>query len=159
LLVGAIVAVVLLGGAFGAWKLSHGAASGRIDKIGVMPIEDISGKDSMFVAAMHDLLTNSLTKLGDAGVAPRSAMMHYKGSPKTTREIAKDLQLDAIVEGTVFRAGDVMRINVQFTDPVTTRALWSDTYEVNVSNVMKAQADVVGKIASGIDSALKTAKK
>ena len=131
-----------------------GRPRGRIDKIGVMPIEDISGKDSLFVTSMHDALTNALVRSNVSGVAPRSAMMRYKGSPKTTREIAKELDLGAVVETTVFRAGDVMRINVQLTDPVTSRSLWSDTYERNVSNVLAAQSDVVTRISRGIGAVL-----
>jgi serine/threonine-protein kinase len=153
-----IAAVALLLVIAGAWFLTH-RGSGRIQRIGVMPIEDISGKDSIFVAAMHDALTNALSRQGKVTVASRSEMMHYKGSSKTTREIAKELQLDAVVEATVFRAGDVMRINVQFTDPVTSRSLWADTYSPNVSNVLAAQDSVVSKIQHGIDSVLVGAKK
>jgi TolB-like protein len=82
-------------------------------------------------------------------------MMRYKGSSKTTREIAKENRLDAVVEATVFRAGDVMRINVQLTDPLTSRGLWSDTYERNVNNVLAAQTEVAEKIALGIAATIK----
>jgi len=152
--------VVVLGLAVGGWMMSRGGAgSGKIQRIGVMPIEDISGKDSTFVAAMHDALTNALVKLGTVSVASRSEMMHYKGSPKTTKEIAAELKLDAMVEATVFRAGDTMRINVQFSNPVTTRNLWADTYNPNVKDVLAAQSNVVGKIQHGIDSVLTGPKK
>jgi serine/threonine protein kinase len=146
--------VVLGGGGVLAWQLTHATGSGRIQRIGVMPIEDISGKDSIFVTAMQDALTNALSQQGLVGVAPRSTMARYKGSPKTTREIAATEKLDAVVETTVFRAGDVMRINVQFSDPVTTRSLWASTYNPNVSDVLKAQSIVVDQIKAGIDSVL-----
>jgi serine/threonine-protein kinase len=154
--------VIVVAGVLGAYAMSRGSGSaggGKIDKIGVMPIEDISGKDSVFVAAMHDALTSALTRANLVGVATRSAMMHYKGGAKTTREIAKELGLGGIVEATVFRAGDVMRINVQFTDPVTSRALWSETYEKNVKDVLAAQNEVVGLVASGIGGVLGGTKK
>lgn len=143
----AIVAVTLFA--------TRAQATGRIDTIGVMPIEDISGRDSIFVAAMHDAVTIALSRPGNVGVVPRSAMMRYKGSSKTTREIAKETRLDAVVEATVFRAGDVMRINVQLTDPLTSRALWSDTYERNVNNVLAAQNEVAEKIALGVAAVVK----
>jgi TolB-like protein len=148
--------VVVVGLCIGAWAFLRGpgGSSGRIDKIGVLPIEDISGKDEVFVAAMHDNLTNALARLGQAGVESRSTMMRYKGGAKSNREIAKELGLDAVVEMTVFRAGDVMRINVQFTNPVTSRSLWSDTYEQNVKDVLAAQGEVVTKIAAGIGAAM-----
>jgi len=160
-LVWAAAGIAVIGAGAGIWLATRGgtAAGGRIQRIGVMPIEDISGKDSIFVAAMHDALTTSLARLGVVGVAPRSEMMHFKGSPKTTREIAAELKLDAVVEATVFRAGDIMRINVQFSNPVTARSLWTDTYNPNVSNVLAAQDSVVEKIQHGIDSVLVAPRK
>ena len=159
LVLGAIGVAVLLVAAGIGFAVTSGGTSDKIDKLGVMPIEDISGKDSVFVAAMHDALTNALTRLGAAGVAPRSTMMRYKGGAKTIRDIAKENDLGGVVEATVFRAGDVMRINVQFSDPVTSRALWSDTYEQNVSNVLAAQSEVVDRIAAGIGGVLGAPKK
>ena len=158
-LIGVAAAVIIIAAALGAWAVVGAGSGGRIDKVGVMPIDDISGKDSLFVTAMHDALTNALTRANLAAVAPRSAMMRYKGSPRTTREIAKELQLGAVVEATVFRAGDVMRINVQFTDPVTSRSLWSDTYSRDVSDVLAAQSDVVARMAAGISGALRASNK
>jgi len=133
--------------------------SQKIDKIGVMPIEDISGKDSVFVAAMHDALTNALARANLTGVETRSTMMRYRGGAKTIRDVANELSLGAVVEATVFRAGDVMRINVQFTDPVTSRSLWSNTYEKDVKDVLAAQGEVVAQVAAGIDSVLVGPKK
>ncbi len=159
-LIGAATTLLVLGGAGGALYMngSSNSDSGRIEKMGVMPIEDISGKDSLFVAAMHDALTSALTRANLAGVASRSAMMRYNKSSKTTEVIAKELALGAIVETTVFRAGDIMRINVQLSDPVTTRVIWSDTYERNVSNVLAAQSEVVALVATGIGGALNGTK-
>jgi len=152
----AAVGGLALVGAVAAYLLTQGGGGGGgIERIGVMPIEDISGQDSVFVAAMHDALTNALTRTNLAGVAPRSAMLRYRGGEKTTREIAGELDLGAVVEATVFRAGNIMRINVQFTDPVTTRSLWSDTYERDVSDVLAAQSDVVERVATGIGDALR----
>jgi TolB-like protein len=155
-IVGTVVAVVVLaGGSAATWRWSRGSgAAAGIQRIGVMPIDDISGRDSVFVAAMHDALTNALAQLGRVGVAPRSTMARYKGSPKTIRDIAAAENLDAVVETTVFRADSVMRINVQFSDPVTTRSLWASTYSPNVTDVLKAQSAVVGQIKAGIDSVL-----
>jgi serine/threonine-protein kinase len=149
-----VVAAGLIAASAAAWRWSRGAAGPGIQRIGVMPIDDISGRDSVFVAAMHDALTNALAQLRQVGVAPRSTMARYKGSPKTVRDIAAAENLDAVVETTVFRADSVMRINVQFSDPVTTRSLWASTYNPNVTDVLKAQSTVVGAIKAGIDSVL-----
>jgi len=151
---GIVAAVVVVGSGVGGWLFVRGrGASGGIQRIAVLPIEDISGKDDLFVDALHAGLTSALSGLG-VGVAPRSTMMIYKTDPKPTREIAQELELDAVIEATVFRAGDVMRINVQFEDPKTTRSLWSDVYERNVSDVLAAQNDIVARIKAGVAGAL-----
>jgi TolB-like protein/tRNA A-37 threonylcarbamoyl transferase component Bud32 len=149
--IGAVAAVVVAAAGAGGWFLTRGGD--HIERIGVMPIEDISGKDALFVTSMHDALTNALAQLG-IGVAPRTEMARYAGGGKTAREIAAEQRLDAVVEATVFRAGDVMRINVQFSDPVTTRSLWASTYNPNVSDVLAAQGSVVDSIKAGIAAAL-----
>ena len=145
--------LVLGGGGFAAWKLIGGGQHG-IQRIGVLPIEDISGQDAVFVDAMHDALTIALSRIGSVGVASRSTILSYKRTPKTTRDIARELKLDAVVETTVFRSGNVMRVNVQFDDPVTTRSLWSETFERDVRDVLAAQADIVNRTAQGVAKAL-----
>ena len=158
MMIGVAAAVIVVGGAIGAYMMTRGG-SGKIDKIGVMPIEDISRQDSLFVTAMHDALTNALSRANLTGVETRSTMMRYQGGTKTIREVARELSLGAVVEATVFRAGDVMRINVQFTDPETSRTFWSNTYEKNVKDVLAAQSEVVAQVAAGIDSVLAGPRK
>jgi serine/threonine protein kinase len=147
----ATAAVVITGGA-GAWFALQGSSDG-ISRIGVLPVQDISGQDALFVTAMHDAMTNALAQLG-VGVASRSEMAGYAGGGKSTREIASERQLDAVVETTVFRAGEVMRITVQLSDPITTRSLWADSYTSNVSDVLAAQGAVVDSVRVGIGAAL-----
>jgi TolB-like protein len=148
---GIVAAVVVVGGGLGGWLLGVGrGGEGGIQRIAVLPIEDISGQDAVFVDAMHAALTSALSGIGNVGVAPRSTMMVYKTGSRSTREIAQELDLDAVVETTVFRAGEIMRINVQFVDPRTTRSFWADTYERNVSAVLEAQNDIVARIAAGV---------
>src|SRR5690606_2044337 len=84
---GALLALVVAAGGAAAWKYGGGSGARGIERIGVMPIDDISGQDSVFVTAMHDALTNALAQLGEAGVAPRSTMARYVGSDKTVRDI------------------------------------------------------------------------
>jgi TolB-like protein len=151
--------VVIVGGGAAALLLKGGGGGGGIQRIAVMPIEDISGKDGVFVDAMQDALTNALNKLGTVGVASRSSMMVYKTTPKPTRDIAKELDLDAVLETTVFRSGDVMRINMQFSDPATTRSLWSETYERDVKNVLAAQSEIVNLTAQAVAKVLGGAGK
>jgi serine/threonine-protein kinase len=153
--IGILVVVVLLSaGGVTAWMRGGAGKPAVIERIAVMPIEDISGKDAVFVDAMQDALTNALSKLGTVGVASRSAMMPYKRSPKPIREVAADLSLQAVLETTVFRSGDVMRINMQLSDPATTKSLWSETYERDVKDVLAAQSEIVRLTSAAVAKAL-----
>jgi serine/threonine-protein kinase len=156
LVAGLVAVAVVVAGAIGAVMLKGGGGGG-IERIAVLPIEDISGQDAVFVDAMQDAMTNALSRLGTVGVASRSAMMVYKTAPKPTREIARDLDLDAVLEATVFRSGEVMRINLQFSDPATTRSLWSETYERNVKDVLAAQNEIVTLTAAAVAKVLEGA--
>ncbi|HEX9166541.1 MAG TPA: serine/threonine-protein kinase [Gemmatimonadales bacterium] len=156
LVAGLVAVAAVIAAAVGA-VLLKGGGGGRIDRIAVLPIEDISGQDAVFVDAMQDAMTNALSRLGTVGVASRSAMMVYKTTPKPTREIARELDLDAVLEATVFRSGEVMRINLQFSDPATTRSLWSETYERNVKDVLAAQNEIVTLTAAAVAKVLEGA--
>jgi len=87
-------------------------------------------------------------------VASRSAMMPYKRSPKPIREVAAELNLEAVLETTVFRSGDVMRINMQLSDPVTTKSLSSETYERDVKDVLAAQSEIVRLTSAAVAKVL-----
>jgi TolB-like protein len=145
--------VVVLGGLGGWYGVTHLGSHG-IRRIGVLPIDDVSGKDAVFTAAMHDALTNALGRLGTVGVVSGATMMSYAGKSVSTKEIAQQQGLDAVVEASVFRAGSVMRIDVEFEDPMTTRILWSNVYERDVTNVLQAQTDLVNQIATGVGNVL-----
>jgi serine/threonine-protein kinase len=150
--IGIAAAIGLSVVAAATYALTSGGGD-QSQRIGVMPIEDISGQDALFVTAMHDALTNGLAQLG-VGVASRTDMVRYASGGKSTREIAAEQNLDAIVETTVFRAGDVIRITVQFSDPATTRSLWAANYSPNVTDVLSAQGAVVDSIRTGIGTVL-----
>jgi serine/threonine-protein kinase len=151
---GAALAVVGVGGVW-AFTRTAGGGGGRIERIAVLPITDLSGKDAQFVVAMHDALSNALAQLGVVGVAPRSATLRYADGATATAKIADELKLDAVVEATVFRAGDKMRINVQFSDPRTTRSLWAESIERDVTDVLAAQDDIVQQITRGVQAVLR----
>jgi len=151
---GAALAVVGGGGVW-AFTRTAGGGGGKIERIAVLPITDLSGKDAQFVVAMHDALSNALAQLGVVGVAPRSATLRYADGATATAKIADELKLDAVVEATVFRAGDKMRINVQFSDPRTTRSLWAESIERDVTDVLAAQDDIVQQITRGVQAVLR----
>jgi TolB-like protein/tRNA A-37 threonylcarbamoyl transferase component Bud32 len=150
---GAAVLLLAAGGGTGA-LLFGGHGGGRIERVGVLPIKDYSGKDSVFVRALQDAVGTGIAQLGTVGVASAGEVTRVATGAVPDAEVAKRLKLDALVIASVFRAGNVMRITVQFSDPVTTRSLWSDTYERDVSDVLAAQGDIVHRIVEGVAGAL-----
>jgi len=153
----AAAAVIVLGAVAG-WMLfgrgGEGSGSGKIDQLAVLPIQDLSGKDQVFVDAMHDALISAIARRQVVGVVSRSAVMRYRDGGGTTEEIAKALHADAVIEATVFRDGERMRINVQMTEPTTLRYLWAQTYERDVKDVLEAQREIVDTIAAEVAGAL-----
>jgi serine/threonine-protein kinase len=152
----AVVAVVILAAA--GWMLigrgGTGGSGGKIRQIAVLPIQDLSGKDQVFVDAMHDALISAIARRRVVGVVSRSAVMRFKDGGGTTEEIAKALHADAVIEATVFRDGQRIRINAQMTEPATLRYLWAQTYERDVKDVLDAQREIVDTIAAEVAGAL-----
>jgi TolB-like protein len=135
--------------------LARGDESGKIEEIAVLPIQDLSGKDQIFVDAMHDALINALAQGTQVGIVPRSEVMRFRDGGQTTRQIADELHAGAVIEGTVFRDGNRVRINLQMVEPRSLKHLWVQTYEREVNDVLSAQKDIVRQIAAEIDTVLR----
>ena len=142
--------LVLLAAAIGGWFMLRGGNAPGIDRIAVLPITDISGSDAQFVEAMHDQLITALGQTAGISASPRSATVAYRTAPKPMGEVAQELGVGAVLEGTVFRTGNRMRINVQLVDPRSIRQLWSQSYEIDVQDVLASQDAVVRQIADGV---------
>lgn len=157
----AALLLVLAAGGLGAWKFlgSETKGSGRIERLAVLPIEDISGSDKQFVGSMHDALINAIGQHQTITVVSRMAVLKLTGNAGlSVRELATELHVDAVIEGTVFRSGNKVRINVQMVDPVTSRHLWTQSYERNMTDVLAVQADVVTSIAKELEKMLSNTK-
>ena len=95
---------------------------------------------------MTDELITDLAKMGGARVTSRTSVMRYKGTKKSVQEIGRELNVDAIVEGTVMRAGNRARITAQLIQVSTDMHLWAESYERDVSEIL----DLQGKLATDI---------
>ncbi|MBA3645868.1 MAG: protein kinase [Gemmatimonadaceae bacterium] len=151
LLIGGVLLALLLGGALGAWKMiGKSAGSGRlgsVTRVAVMPLRDISGSDAPFAESMQDALITKIAAMNLAGVVPRSELAE-KGQSRRIRDVASEFNVDAVMEGTLFRAGDVMRINLQLVEPLSVRHYWTGSFEVNVKNVLAAQDSLMRTIGA-----------
>jgi TolB-like protein len=147
-LIAAAVALLVLIGAFAAWKVfapGGGGELGAIKLVAVMPLRDISGSDEVFAESMHDALITGIAGMDIAGVVPRSEMLE-KGQSRRTRDIAAEFDADAVMQGTLFRDGDVMRVNLQLVEPQSLRHYWTGKFDVNVKNQLAAQDSLVRTI-------------
>ena len=127
-----------------------------IDSIAVLPLQNLSGdpEQEYFADGMTEALMTDLAKIGALKVISRRSVMRYKGSDKPLVEIAEELDVDAIVEGSVLRIGERVRIAAQLIDPETNQALWADSYERDLQDVLLLQSEVAQAIAAEIQVAV-----
>ena len=120
-----------------------------VASIMVLPLENLSGDPAQeyFADGMTDALIGDLAKLGGLRVISRTSSMHYKGTKKPLPEIAGELKVDAVVEGTVQRSGERVRIRVQLIHAMTDQHLWVETYERDVRDVLDLQSEIARAIA------------
>ena len=150
--IAALCAVVLLGAlALSRFHVSTSSAP-PIRSLAVLPLESLSTDASQdyFADGMTDELISHLGQISALRVISRTSMMGYKHTHKQVPEIARELAVDAIIEGTVLRSGDRVRITAQLIDGATDRHLWSDSYEGEIRNTLTLQNDVARAIADQI---------
>jgi TolB-like protein/tetratricopeptide (TPR) repeat protein len=137
----------------GARSLLVPSAGGRVRSLAVLPLTNLSGDSGQeyFADAMTEELTTRLAKLGNWRVTSRTSVMGYRGTRKKIPEIAKELGVDAILEGSVIRDGPRVKITAQLIDGRTDRHLWADTYERELESVLAIQDDVARAVAREVD--------
>jgi len=129
-----------------------GAPPPQIDSIAVLPLDNLSGdpEQEYFVEGMHEALTAELSKISALKVISRTSAMRYKNTDKPMPQIARELDVDALIEGSVVREGDQVRITVQLIHGPTDKHLWADSYQRELRGVLALQSEVARAIASQI---------
>ena len=148
----AIAAILLL-----IPTLSHrAAATPLVRSIAVLPLANFSGDPTQeyFVDGMTDELITDLAKIGALRVISRTSVMRYKGTKKDLPEIARELNVDGIVEGSVTRSGQRVRITAQLLYGPTDKHLWADTYDRDLGDILTLQSDVAQAIAQQVRAQL-----
>ena len=123
-----------------------------IRSLAVLPLENLSRdpEQEYFAEGMTEALITTLAKIGELRVVSRTSAMQYKGVHKPLREIARELEVDAIVEGSVPRAGRRVRITAQLIDTAKETHLWAESYERDLRNALALQSEVAQAIAREI---------
>ena len=133
-----------------------GLSEGETPAIAVLPFVNMSaggGEDAAFLATgLHDDLLTQLAKIASLEVIARTSVMQYAGTEKTIPMIGRELGVHVILEGSVLRAGEQVRLNVQLIDVDSDSHLWAETYdrEFTVANVFSIQSDLAHRIAAAL---------
>jgi len=145
--------LVLLMASLAAWKVYFSTPpSPVIRSLAVLPLESLSSDASQdyFADGMTDELISDLGQISALRVISRTSVMGYKHARKPLPQIARELKVDAVVEGTVLRSGDQVRITAQLIEASTDKHLWSQSYEGGLKDTLAFQNDVARSIADQI---------
>ena len=129
--------------------MTGSSTPGRMRSLAVLPLENLSHdpQREYFAEGLTEALITTLAKIGELRVVSRTSAMLYKNVRKPLREIARELEVDAIVEGTVLRAGHRVRITAQLIDAAKETHLWAESYERDLRDVLALQSELAQAIA------------
>jgi TolB-like protein len=152
---GGVVLVTLAGAAVAGWLLLGGEISRSpetIRSIAVLPLENLTGDPGQeyFADGMTEAVISEFARLGALNVISRTSVMRYKQSDRSLPEIAQELGVQGVVEGSVFRSGDRVRITLQLIDARSDLHLWAQTYERDLRNVLALQGEIARAVAEQI---------
>jgi len=133
-----------------------GSARSEIKSLAVLPLENLTGDPSQdyFVDGMTDALITEFAQVQGLKVISRTSAMHYRGTKKTLPEIARELNVDAVVEGTVARSGDQVKITAQLIRASTDAHLWAGSYARVQSDILPLPAEVAREVTRQISNQL-----
>lgn len=137
------------------------AAATRIQSIAVLPLQNLSAdpEQEYFSDGMTDALITDLAQIGDLKVISRTSSLQYKQTRKSLPQIARELNVDGIVEGTVQRSGDRVRITAQLIHGFSDKHLWANSYERDERDLFVLEREVAGDIARQVQTRLTTEKQ
>ncbi|HEY5991051.1 MAG TPA: hypothetical protein VIU10_00590 [Candidatus Udaeobacter sp.] len=152
---------VIISAAAGFFLLPRVAAH-KIDKsIAVLPFENLSDEkeNAYFADGIQDDVLTNLSKIGDLKVISRTSVMPYRGKGSNVREIGKALGVATILEGSVRRIGNRVRVNVQLINVENDEHIWAEDYDRDLTDVFAIQTDLANKIAGELQAKLSPAEK
>ncbi len=148
----AIAAVLILCGAAAIWYYRQPGPGAGIRSIAVLPLKNLSGDSAQdyFADGMTELLTAEISKELRLRVTSRTSAMRYRNSDKPLRTMAGELNVDAVIEGSVVRSGGRLRITVQLIHVSSDRHLWAETYDREFTDALVLQQEIARAVAHEI---------
>src|SRR6266702_1075086 len=156
-----VAAGVIVSAAAGFFLLPRVSAH-KVDKsIAVLPFESLSDEkeNAYFADGIQDDVLTNLSKIGDLKVISRTSVMPYRGKTSNVREIGKALGVGAILEGSVRRVGNRVRVNVQLINADTDEHLWAEDYDRDLTDVFAIQTDLAQQIVRELQAKLSPMEK
>src|SRR6266513_165597 len=153
---------VIVSAIAGFFLLPRISSARTIDKsIAVLPFENLSDEkeNAYFADGIQDDVLTNLSKIGDLKVISRTSVMQYKGAAKNVREIGKALGVSTVLEGSVRRSGNKVRINVQLIDANSDQHIWANDYDRDLTDVFAIQSDLAHEIANALQAKLSDTEK
>jgi serine/threonine-protein kinase len=153
---GALILVVIAVLGFNAGglreRLSGANVVSRIESLAVLPLENLSrdAEQEYFADGMTDALIAELSKISALKVISRTSVMQYKGAKKPLRQIAHELGVDGVIEGSVLRENNQVRITVQLIQGATDQHVWANSYQQELRSILALQSDVARAVAREI---------
>jgi len=137
------------------WDATVAALSGRRDasRIAILPFANISPDpaDEYFSDGMTDELIAVLSKIGGLRVVARTSVMRFKGEKATANRIGQELKVGSLIEGSVRKSKDQVRITVQLVDTESEEQLWTETYNRNLQDIFSVQSDIAQQVAKALE--------
>ncbi len=130
-------------------------------EIAVLPFQNLSGEESQayFAGGLHDELLTQLSKVAALKVISRTSVMGYQGTTKPLKQIADELGVGSVVEGSVQVLGDRLRVNVQLIDATTDEHLWAERYDRTLDDAFAIQSEVAQRIVAAVGAAVTNAEQ
>ena len=150
--------ILAIGGVvFGSWLHQRTRAFTPEERsIAVLPFENLSSdkENAYFAEGIQDEILTRLSKIGDLKVISRTSTQHYQSAPQNLREIAKQLGVAHVLEGSVQKSADTVRVNVQLINAINDSHLWSDTFDRKLTDILSVESEVAKTIADQLRARL-----
>ena len=157
MLAGAAAMFIIAAIALGTWWYQHTRPLSPEERsIAVLPFKNLSGDtdNAYFADGIQDEILTRLSKIADLKVISRTSTQNYKSAPKNLRHIAKQLGVAHILEGSVQKSGNAVRVNVQLIRAVDDSHLWADTYDRKLTDIFSVETEVAKSIADHLQARL-----
>jgi TolB-like protein/class 3 adenylate cyclase/Flp pilus assembly protein TadD len=162
-LLGTAILLLITGGLvfLNKGKVSSTAVSQPVRTIAVIPFANLSSlkDDEYFADGMCDQILTSLSKISALNILSRTSTLQYRDTKKTMKEISQQTGADILLEGSVQKSGDKIRINVQLIDAIHDKHLWAETYDRQLKDVFTVQSEIAEQISDAMNTTLTDAEK